>query len=330
MILITALLWVSLLNIGKLIKDRIQMQIAADTAVMSANAYRARALNIAGVLNDWLGTPGVGIGTPFSSWWPTPGHRMGKDVVKQTINDFKDSFGKAKRYMSGDQREQVTGVLEFLLQGLLKMVLLAYDTHPKAEPVYALKQKDFIESVIRVQEDYVKSYGGGKAFEKAREVARLQGADDIYTPKGSFTLGLQRNKGPIWYLGTLHLWFVKNPKFPILIAPWFPINENDDPTKRWYEQGPHFNRKSMRLYAFRRPSSKWNGTFPLGRNVLNIQMPYLYSVAAGRVYNPDGPMFPRASTSNSFTAGMSASTEYKHARNGWRSQLTPVGGLYAH
>src|SRR3990170_3981751 len=53
-----ALVWVMVINVGKLIKDRIQVQIAADAAVQSACAVRARGLNAIGRMNSWLGTPG--------------------------------------------------------------------------------------------------------------------------------------------------------------------------------------------------------------------------------------------------------------------------------
>ena len=330
LILLVAFLWVMLLNVGKLIKDRIQMQIAADTAVQSACAYRARALNIAGFLNGWLGTPVIGIGTPLASWWAAPPHPMGAGVTKQTYNDFKKTLAEAQTYMTEGQKADTQSILQGVLRGLMSVISLSYDTHPDESPNYAQKQKDFIESVVQVQEYYVKSYGGGWAKKKAREVARAQGADDIFVPLRSFSLGLNRNRGQVWYLSTIHVWIAYYPWVPIITAPFTPINADDDITKRWYEQSPHFYQKSMRLYAFRRPTSAWNNGWPFGKNVLNVDMPYLYTVAAARVYNPDGPMFPSQGETDGFLGGMAAMRDYNRASKGWHSQLVPVGGSYEH
>jgi hypothetical protein len=332
LIFVLALLWVMLLNVGKLVKDRIQMQIASDTAVQSACAYRARGLNIAGLLNSWLGVPILGIGIPQASWWMAPPHAIDAGIAKQSIDEVLDTFHEAEKYMTADQKMNGEKIMKGLLRGLLSLIQFSYDTHPKEDPNYAQKQRDFIESVIDVQERYVKSYGGGKAREKAREIARAQGVDDIYIPRGQFSLGLARNKGLIWYLGTLHVWLLEEPEFPILATPYLPINEDDDPTKRWYEQGPgrSFQRQSVRLYSFRRPKSPSNGAFPLGQSVFNMKMPYLYAVASARVYNPDGPMFPTRQQGEGFMGGLSAKTAYDDASNGWHAQLSPIGGIYDH
>src|SRR5207302_6473885 len=95
LILVLAMLWVMLLNVGKLVKDRIQMQIASDTAVLSACAYRARGLNIAGLLNSWLGEPIAGIGIPQASWWPALPHPLGKRVAQQSIDDILETYHEA-------------------------------------------------------------------------------------------------------------------------------------------------------------------------------------------------------------------------------------------
>jgi hypothetical protein len=329
-VLLLALLWVMLLNVGKLIKDRIQMQIAADTAVQTACAYRARGLNIIGVLNSWLGVPVFGIGTPLTSWWAAPGHEMDQDVVKQSVSDLKKAAEEMQKFATSNSQVQGERILTGILRGLMMMIDFCYDTHPDAQPNFAQKQKNFIEAVIQVQENYLKSYGGGWAKFKAQEIAQAQGADDIYIPKGLLSLGLNRNKGLIWYLSTLHVWYAAYPEYPVVIAPFTPINDDEGPTKRWLEQSPTFYRQSVRLYAFRRPDSKFNGPFPLGGSLFDVQMPYLYSAAAARVYNPDGPMFPTHDEGDGFFGGMSAGREYSRASNGWHTQLVPIGGLYDH
>jgi hypothetical protein len=262
-ILVMTLFWVMVINIGMLIKSRIQLQIAADTAAQSACAIKARALSSIGRMNSWLGTPAAGIGIPKTAWWP--------------------------------------------------------DAAPA--------QKRFINLVIQLQESYDRTYGGVEAARRVHQIAQAQGADGIYTPPKAYSLHLQRNVGPIWYLSTRHV-IVEGYPIPYPAEP--KIMDDAPGTKRWYQQGPDFAHNSLRLYAYRRSNSPFNASFPLGQKLLKIHMPDLYAVAAARVYNTKGPMFPRASETEGFTGGLKAMKAYQQASEHWRSQLVPMGSLYEH
>jgi hypothetical protein len=67
-ILMLAMLWMMLVNVSKLVKDRIVMQNAADCAAQSAACIRARGLNQVGFLNSILG--GIIIVKPYMGWIP--------------------------------------------------------------------------------------------------------------------------------------------------------------------------------------------------------------------------------------------------------------------
>jgi hypothetical protein len=260
LVFIMGLMWITVINIGVLIKTRIQMQIIADTAAQSACAIRARALSSIGRMNSWLGTPVLGIGTPMEAWWPD------------------------------------------------------------AAPM----QQEFITMVRDLQEGYNRAYGGGwAAHHLVLDLVKRQGADGSYSSPGSYSLGLQINHGPIWYLSTVHLDGVPIPSVP-------QITEDDPGTRRWYEQGPNFSKKSMRVYVYRNASSSLNGPFPLGKSLFNIGAQDLYAVAAARVYNRKGPMFPDSTESSGLLGGKAAMDDYTQAIAHWQSQLMPVGGSYEH
>ena len=254
MILVMTLFWVMLINIGMLLKNRVQLQIAADTSVQSACAIRARALSSIGRMNSWLGTPVLGIGSPLASWWPDA----------------------------------------------------------------ASLQQDFVKMVRTLQAGYNSAYGGGWAAQLVRNnIAIPQGADAIYSPLGSYSLHLQINHGPVWYLSTRHVVIYGVP----VPVPFLPqILEEDPSNRRWYERASGFNRTAMRLYVYRRAAS------PL----FHIQMPDLYAVASARVYNTGGPMFPIANSSDALLTGLPAQSEYDRAAEHWQAQLVPVGGPYEH
>src|SRR4051794_15056996 len=97
MLVAMAMGWVMLLNLGKLIKERVRMQIIADTTVQSAAAFRARGLNTIGLINSWLGVPVAGIGSPEMAWWPAIIHpydpanaaKSGAGVIQDTVKAAK-------------------------------------------------------------------------------------------------------------------------------------------------------------------------------------------------------------------------------------------------
>ena len=49
------LFWFMMINLGKLVKDRMMMQNAADNAALTASILKARALNQLGLINRTLG-----------------------------------------------------------------------------------------------------------------------------------------------------------------------------------------------------------------------------------------------------------------------------------
>jgi len=61
------LFWIMTINIAKLIRDRIVLQNAADSAAQTASCIRARALNFIGSLNFNLG---LLLAIPEFCWWP--------------------------------------------------------------------------------------------------------------------------------------------------------------------------------------------------------------------------------------------------------------------
>ena len=273
-----SMLWLMLINIGKMVKDRIMMQNAADCAAQTAACIRARGLNMIGPLNASLGIPVFTLGLPKFVWWPTP------------------------------------------------LPYLPCDWGAKAA-------KQYIDGIKKIQGGINKAYGGGLAFQYARSVARRQefnsrgeptGADGILTTPGSFSLGLERNKGEIWYWGTV--WgIIPGIGFgPIPVPPQFCgiLERNAD---RWYEQSENFHKKKQIITAYKKSSPG----YPFGKNFFNIKkMPEIYTVAASRPYNDIGPMFPEKGK----RLGIYAASEYLPflAGKGWDARLVPVGGLYQH
>jgi hypothetical protein len=182
-------------------------------------------------------------------------------------------------------------------------------------PYQASVQRRFITIVRELQTALNRLYGGGRTAQLVRDLARRLGADDIYIPRGSLSLQLQRNYGPIWYLSTrtVIIYGVPTP------VPYFPeITEESPNTARWYDRRSTFHHKAMRVYTYGRGRSGLTGT------------PDICAVAAARLFNTGGPMFPLANSGPRFLPGYSALKAYIQADERWSSQLVPVGGPFEH
>lgn len=282
-ILSLAMFWLMLINIGKMVKDRIMLQNAADCAAQTAACIRARALNMIGPLNARLGIPGVTLGIPEFVWWICP--------------------------------EQLLGIPCDCMAKMAKI---------------------FVDGIIEAQEEINKTYGGGWAYIQAMAVARRQeinrkgqvcGADRIF-PLDSFSLKLHRNKGDIWYWGTI---WVLTPKgiAPLPVPPQMKgiLVRNG---KRWYEQDNDFHKKKLRIVARKESNSLSNRGYPIGKKFFGIkEMPGISAIGAARPYNAIGPMFPKKEQK----FGLAATEEFLPfflQQKGWDAQLVPVGKGYQH
>jgi hypothetical protein len=93
------LFWLALVNLAKVVCDRIQTQVAADNAALTTANMRARALNFTGALNGFLGMPGFiltlpGLGLTAGEkslvWWVEPPHRaLGFHTYSNSANAAK-------------------------------------------------------------------------------------------------------------------------------------------------------------------------------------------------------------------------------------------------
>lgn len=289
-ILSLAMFWMMLINIAKMVKDRIMLQNAADSAAQTIACIRARALNMIGSLNALLGIPSgapppllPALGIPEFVWWVCPEQHFWVPC---------DHFAKPA--------------------------------------------KAYVDKIIKSQEDINKAYGGGWAFIQATGVARRQeinrkgepcGADKII-PLDSLSLRLHRNKGDVWYWGTI---WVATPDYtgPLPVPPQVKgiLVRNG---KRWYEQDDKFHKKKLRIVAHKDSNSLSNRGYPIGKIFFGIKkMPGISAIAAARPYNAIGPMFPKKGQK----FGLAATEEFLPfflKQKGWDAQLVPVGAPYQH
>ena len=292
-IMVLCLFWFVLINLGKLVKDRMMMQNAADNAAVSAAIMRARALNYMGPINAYLGLPGFSLGSNIPSeishvWVPCPNHGAPLSVC------WCGSRGA----------------------------------------------KNTIEGFIKIQEGIHAPYGGGTTFMASRDIAKRQeldsegkpaGADGILTDEGTFSLHLKRNKGEIWYWGTMWVnTYLFGPIGPTLLPPQIcGCIVNKDKGKRWLEQTDDFHKQKVKIVAYKNRDSNSNKAYPFAGKLFGIEKWFdIRTVAAAASYNSKGAMFPTPGDSNT---PMAAFTKYIEAMDGgWEAHLVPAGSECAH
>jgi len=295
-LLIFCLFWFTLLNLGKLMKDKIMMQNSADNSALSCSVLRARALNQLGVLNAVLGMPGFGvyipglgftIGKTSYVWWIEPPH---KKIGKHTYKDKVKLARKAIRNIIAIQDSIVKtygGGTSF---------------------IYSRK-------IARRQE--------------INSSNKETGADEII-PLTSFSLNLKRNLGDIVYLYTTEIYIPPTPVSPeIWIWPIPYPYEEERKSKRWLQQdSKNFHRQMTKIIAYKKRNSLSNAGYPVGSDLLGLKKwPDIKTIASSCVYNKKGPMFPKEND----CSFMISFLEYEKAMSGgWYAQLVPVGKQFNH
>lgn len=170
-ILVICMFWFTLVNVAKLLKDRIMVQNAADNAVVSIAIMRARALNQLGFINALLGIPVVGLGLSSGGithvWW---------------ISDFKGKLGVPDFKKAKDAKKCIENIIRYQ-----RTIRKTYG----GGTAYLVGRK-----IAKSQE--IAANG------------RKTGADSIFIKSG-LSLRLKPNKGDIFYWGTSYIPTPKGP-----------------------------------------------------------------------------------------------------------------------
>jgi len=92
-LLALVMFWMTVVNVGKMIRDRIMLQNAADAAAQSAACVKARALNSIGRINALLGIRVLSLGWPKFVWLPYFDHEVPKACIESLIRSQDFLYG---------------------------------------------------------------------------------------------------------------------------------------------------------------------------------------------------------------------------------------------
>jgi hypothetical protein len=195
-LLALVMFWMTVVNVGKMVTDRIMLQNAADAAAQSAACMKARALNSIGSINALLGIPVQSLGG-----------------------------------ISLELLVELIGAPEIIAE-ILRLwdfpEVIVWWPYVGTELPYW-----YVNSLITAQEFYNYTLGGVLAYAVANDVARENGADYILSSPNMFSLdgALERNKGLIVYCDTLVIYGIPIPiptDWRYDASRWLELKEDED------------------------------------------------------------------------------------------------------
>jgi len=245
--------WAMMLNIAKLLTDRMIMQNAADNAAMSVAIYQARVLNLVGRLNYYIGcTLGAGVYPYVVQMNEFDQHMVG------CLTDGLDNGPElnAARYAGANGMRVWTRLASNFEFALVDGYRLA--TYSILSGI--ANKQDFKDNNIKV----------------------------IWPLPMSCSIdGLQRNDNQVTYYKTVN-WSIPAPCGLIhVVTPKEYCTENYS----WYyiaNEGKFANRKITAIL-----SKDNEDGYPILGKWLGISWPSIEVTASASVYNRAGPMFPR-------------------------------------
>jgi len=285
-IFVLCLFWFALINLGKLVKDRMMMQNAADNAAVSVAVMRARGLNAMGAINAYLGLPGVALGGNVPA------------DISHVIIPCSNHGGLVSicNCQAKKAETMIRGLVR--LQEHMNMTYGGGTTQLVAEKVARNQEFDF--------------------------QGNPSGADGILVDPGAFSLHLNRNMGEIWYWGTMWLNIpFCGPELFLLPPQVKGILVNKKDGKRWLEQRSDFHKQRIKIIAYKNAGSDSNKGYPFAGKLLGLGNKWFdtRAIAAAAAYNTKGAMFPTSGDGNYPAAALIK--YFEACTGGWEAHLVP-------
>lgn len=366
MILVLVISWTMILNISKMLTDRMTLQIAADNAALSAATNQARTLNLLAKTNEMIartlydgsfllpvlglgavhpvGLMGIG-GGGYASCVIAP-------LIPQCIMDNVSCEASTLDVILG-VRACSFGTRPFFMQRIS-----AGATAMRAQ----------VDALITFQENIVARVGPWETARVSEEVGRrhnkdikvitthplLAGVEEAGVDLGDLNeisgmhfraLGLQRNKTKnneilINYYGAEHIGFSipPNPFVPACHLHFvFPYKlPGKGGQKAWYYADANtFHRKKLTIKATLAANAHANKGFPILGKWTGIEWPKITTLASAAYYNKaqnaPGPGFivkQKPYRGENIRENIDAYRDSKY--DGWYAQLVPVGYILQH
>jgi cytochrome c biogenesis protein CcdA len=294
MMLVLVMSWAMVVNIAKLVRDRIMMQNAADNAALSAAVFRARTLNVIGEAN-YLMAATLAAGA-FPCLVPVP--LCDINFVGGSAGNFPFPFSDINCHGGmGEYSVEYGGVnrLRYIVTTLARfqrLVVLNYIPGTlrvareigRRQEINAQGEPSGADEIVPVPGEIASSIIGG--LSGSGENLSLSDALSGLSPEKA--LGIERNHKKITYYKSINIGTTGSEHYHAV----FPQQWLQDDVG-WYRAGDNFYQQKIVTIAFKRSSSPSNAGYPWFGSLFGASSwPATITVAAAAVYNTGGEMFP--------------------------------------
>jgi len=277
MLVVLVLCWAMIMNIAKLLHDRMMMQNAADNAAQSVAIYQARVLNVVGYMNYKIAEAIAGGAFPVL----TPIKLYNQQYVGHADDSICKKPSGLFAYSTHEESSHVSG-----LRNLITGLAMAQQSVIDAYPVDA----QFIANDIASRQEYNSS-------------KETTGADLAMVVPATIG-GIKKNNQSIKYFSTIVYevnWVSVSglslkKKHAHIFLPGKGFNDPwREDNMSWYyiDDKDAFSKRKVTVMAIKKGNSDSNKGYPLMGNLFGLTgWPEITTKASAAVYNPRGPMFP--------------------------------------
>lgn len=339
MMVALVLCWAMMINIAKLLKDRMVAQNAADNAALSCAVHQARMMNMLARINKAMAeifyneTVYVQTGFPLFGSIGAGGGNYGICGILPVIPQ------KAGKYALANNVSKIAAIAD-IIAGMTKCNF-GRDCPGKANQ----KIKAGINSIIaRVNlmvtaQTTISKIGPAFSGTIARDVAKRQEFNSKDEPTGptvpqrpfginSLSANLKKNRQKIEYYEATHSWF-SIPPVPIVKPDgqhghWVLSKRIGEIDASWrYGKEDSFHRKRIILRVVKDADDPSNKGYPFLGKWFGIEWPKIHAIAAAAYYNPESASFVLKSENKSEYKKIEENIEAESG--GWHAQLVPLG-----
>jgi len=262
--------WAMMINIAKLVRDRMILQNSVDNTVLSVATLQARTLNVLGATNYLLATILSTASNPKVVMFPSLStDKIAGSMIPGMFSDYK-CLGKSNYSFTSRTGVQNLRKTVNAIEQIQNSIIAKYFTQ-YFQILKDIPAKDC--SVIVVP---------------SRFVTDLKNFKMPSFSTSAVLLGLKRNiKGITYYETKNYCMDLKSKHYHIVDSKQYAKDKYS-----WYVQTENFYDQKFIGYGIKLPSAKNNKGYPLFANLIGIKWPAVTAYAAAAVYNVDGAMFP--------------------------------------
>jgi hypothetical protein len=298
MMVVLIISWAMMLNIAKLLTDRMILQNAADNAALSVATSKARLLNQLGELNFMIGCLLYGSEAGFANY-----HTGG--ITGGLYGICAQVLAAADYQYFSDNQQRVASILD-VPHGFCSGIDEGYNESNRfIAGIYGLVNAMIIKQDLLMGQ-FINSFVFSGPSSPMIQIAQSQDANSnsskdptvdsvfILTPSSVLLLDMPRNANGVSYCQTDSVCISVPPPFGAYHAHIFWAQEWQRVNASWLyaDRDSFYKNQTITVLAVKNRDSISNKGFPIFGRWLGIQWPEMYAISTAGIYNREGPMFP--------------------------------------